>query len=174
MKAPRSLSLLTIALLAAFAILPLVGHATERMTVTFVDPENFRDFRDGIFASPKAQDHLSAEFTSHLQSLGKRYLSEGQRLEVRITEVDLAGEFEPWRGAEFSDIRMLRDIYAPRMELAFRLFDSTEALVKEGERSLIGLGYLWASTSFNRNDPLVHDKTLLTDWFRREFRISTK
>lgn len=174
MKAPRSLSFPAIALLAAVAIFPLIGQATERVTVTFVEPENFRDFRDGVFPSPGAQDHLSAEFTSHLQTLAKRYLPEGQRLGVRFTEIDLAGDFEPWRGAEFSDIRMVRDIYAPRMELEFQLFDSAGTLVKEEKRSLIGLGYLWAGSSFNRSDPLIHDKTLLTDWFRKEFRVSTK
>ena len=45
----------------------------------------------------------------------------GLALEIQVTNIDLAGEFEPWRGPQFDRIRIMRDIYAPRFELTFRL-----------------------------------------------------
>ena len=62
----------------------------------------------------------------------------------------------------------MRDIYAPRFELTFRLTDGTGAVVKEGRRVLVDQLYL-SSAALNDGDRLYYDKLLLRSWLRQEF-----
>ena len=64
-------------------------------------------------------------------------MAAGLTLDVRMTNIDLAGEFEPWRGPQFDRVRIMREIYPPRVALEFRLTDAGGAVVKEGQRVLL-------------------------------------
>ena len=41
-------------------------------------------------------------------------------LQLTIDDIKLAGSFEPWRGPDAQDIRFLKDIYPPSMNLHYR------------------------------------------------------
>ncbi|MBA4137432.1 MAG: hypothetical protein C0518_08975 [Opitutus sp.] len=149
--------------------------AAPRAVAEYVAPENFTDFRDGIFASEKGRQHLMEALNDHLVWLGRTYIPVGQRLELRFTNIDLAGDFEPWRGPSFDDIRIVKDIYAPRMEFDYRLVDAaTGAVVRQGSEKISDLGYLMSSAQLPTHDQLRYDKQMLTDWARREFRRAKK
>jgi Protein of unknown function (DUF3016) len=138
----------------------------SRISVTFVQPERFTDV-DSLLASPKGTADLLAEIDRDLHAAGERYVPAGLALEIQVTNIDLAGEFEPWRGPQFQRIRIMRDIYVPRFELTFRLTDGTGAVVKEGRRVLVDQLYL-NSAALNDGDPLYYDKLLLRGWLRQE------
>src|SRR5258707_10542858 len=63
-------------------------------------------------------------------------LPQGQRLEVHLTDVQRAGGFEPWRGPQAADVRIVRDIYPPRIDLRFKLLGADGKLLREGSRQL--------------------------------------
>jgi hypothetical protein len=140
----------------------------SRIAVTFVQPERFTDARDGVLGSPKGTAALLTEIDRYLRTAGERYVPAGHRLDVRITNIDLAGDFEPWHGPRFDRVRFMRDIYPPRFALEFRLTDAGGAVVKEGQRVLVDQLYLSAA-ALNNGEPLYCDKLLLNDWLRREF-----
>ncbi len=161
---------------AFFAVVPALhteakSSAASRITAEYVNPEKFSDFRDGVFDTEKGRQHLMEELNDHLADLGRRAIPEGQRLEIRFTNIDLAGDFEPWRGPQFDQIRILKEIYAPRMELDYRLVDAASgAVIRQGTEKLVDMGYLMNLPMMSSNDTLRHDKQMLTDWVRREFR----
>ena len=97
-----------------------------------------------------------------------RLLPAGQRLDVTFTDIKLAGSFEPWRGPQFDDVRIVKDIYPPRIDLRFVLRGSDDQVIAEGERKLRDPGFLTRSIA-NANDPLRYEKRLLDEWLRREF-----
>ena len=86
-----------------------------------------------------------------------------------ITDIDMAGDFEPWRGPQFDDIRIIKDIYPPRIDLAFRLVDAEGNVAKEGKRELRDTAFLMRITMGTQTDTLRHEKQLLDDWMRDEF-----
>lgn len=61
---------------------------------------------------------------------------------------------------------MVKEIYPPRIQLAFRLTDAAGDVVKEGGRELRGLRLM---TRGFADDTLRHEKALLDDWLRSEF-----
>ena len=141
--------------------------------MTFVQPERFTDVKDSLLGSPKGTADLLAEIDRYLHAAGERYVPAGLTLDIRVTNIDLAGEFEPWRGPQFDRVRIMRDVYPPRFALEFRLTDASGAVVKEGQRVLLDQLYLSAA-ALNNGDRLYYDKLLLGDWLRQEFAATTQ
>jgi len=147
------------------------ARADSPVLVTFVAPENFTDVKDDYMGTERGRDAVLAQLKQHITQHAAKYLSAGQRLEITVTDVDLAGNFEPWRGPHFQDVRIVKDLYPPRASLQFRLLNADGTVASEGKRELLNLGYLM-TTRFSAHDPLRHDKEMLSDWLRQEFKHS--
>jgi hypothetical protein len=142
---------------------------SAQVTVTYVAPEKFADVKDDLSGSDRDRDRLLDELKAHFESVGRRYLAGGQTLEIKVTDVDLAGDFEPWHGIEFDHIRILKEIYPPRINLEFRLLDAQGKVLSEGKRHLQNLGYLM-TIGMPTTDALRYDKDMISDWLRQEFK----
>ncbi len=171
MNSPRLLLLAALGL-AAVAVVSAFDPAKglPRTEVVFFEPEKFTDVRDSSFGdSEKARDATLGELRTYLIKQANRLLAPGQQLKITVTDVDLAGEFEPWRGSQWNDVRIVKDIYPPDIKLAFQLTDAEGQVLKQGDRNLRDLGFMM-KLSIDRNDPLRYEKSLLDDWLREEFR----
>jgi len=146
-----------------------IAAAAVRTTVSFEEPENFSDFREGVMTTAKDLEALQREFTNHLLRLSRLYVAEGHKLEIHFLDIDLAGDFEPWRGPSYDRVRVVKDIYPPRITLLFRLTAADGTVLAEGRRELRDLGFL-ESIRLPTADSLRHDKELLAAWLRREFK----
>lgn len=146
--------------------------ADSPVLVTFAAPENFTDVKDEYMGTERGRDAVLAELKQHITTRAAKYLTAGQRLEIMVTDVDLAGDFEPWHGPNFNDIRIVKDLYPPRVSLQFRLLNADGTVLSEGKRQLQELGYLMTIAMPTR-DPLRYDKEMLSDWLRQEFKHST-
>ena len=140
----------------------------ESVSVSYDQPEKFTDFKSGRLSSESELKGLMDLFTAHLQQQAKRWLKDGEKLEIKFTDIDLAGAYEPWHGPQFDDIRIMKDIYPPRMQLAFRLLGADGKVISEGKRELSDLAYQ-SNLLMPASDAYRYDKNLLTEWLRREF-----
>ncbi len=147
-----------------------IPNPNQRVEVVFVDPAKFTDARDGYTGTDSGRDAILDQLREHMQTDAKRYIPDGDKLAISVTDVDLAGDFEPWRGPQWDDVRIVKDIYPPRIKLSFRLTDSAGKVIKEGSRDLRDLAFMMKITMSFRDDPLRHEKQLLDDWFSEEFR----
>jgi hypothetical protein len=139
------------------------------VSVIFISPEKFTDVRDDIMDSDGNRDRLLGEIKANIENTARQYVGAGQTLEIKVTDIDLAGDFEPWRGAEFSHIRMLKEIYPPRMDLEFKLVGADGKVISEGKRHLQDLTYLM-TTMLPASDTLRFDKEMVRSWVRQEFK----
>lgn len=103
----------------------------------------------------------------HVRWRAEHLLPAGHRLEVELLDVDRAGEYEPGRAGSTGHIRIIRDIYPPRVWLRFRHLDGAGAVLAEGERRLVDAGFVLRSP-VSDTDPLRYEKRLLDNWLRRE------
>lgn len=171
----RALALvgLTAGLIAAGPVLSAKSpeEKASRVRVEFSDPDKFTDFRDSVFATDKGREALVAQFRDVLDDLGRRYVPENRKLEIRFTDIDLAGEYEPWRGPNFDDVRIVKDLYSPRLQFEFRVLDAASgAVVKEGKENIRDMGFLMNAARLPSHDTIRYEKEILTDWMRREFK----
>jgi hypothetical protein len=151
------------------AVAASADKPAANVEVTFVAPEKFTDVKDDYMDSEKGRAALLSELKEHLVKRGAQYLGANQRLEIKVTDVDLAGDFEPWRGPNFQDVRIVKDLYPPRVDLEFRLIGADGKVISEGKRQLRDLAYTM-TIAMPTSDPLRYDKEMLSNWLRQEFK----
>ena len=93
---------------------------------------------------------------------------------MTFTDIDLAGDYEPARGPTIGNIRIVKEIYPPRMKLSFRLTDANGEVLKQGDRELSDLNFMRTAIPAFSNDPYRYEKTMLENWLDREFRAEKK
>jgi hypothetical protein len=168
----------TIAILAALAlwlgsIAPLwaaaATSAESSVSVTYVNPEQFTENR--LYGRQDRFNRIDylAQLKAYLIKQGQAVLQPGQSLHVDITDIRLAGAYEPWRGPQWSYVRIMRDIYPPRIDLHFQLLDQDGNVLREGKRVLRDLDYLHSGVGVPAasGTSLYYDKALLHRWLRR-------
>jgi hypothetical protein len=131
-----------------------------------VKPEKFTDGRRAdVKPNSGAILDASAKF---MQEMGEEILPPGMNLDIRVTDIDLAGNFEPWRGSQSDQVRITNQLYPPRIVLEFRVIGPRGQVIQSGKRELTDLDYQ-LRTYYPMDDYLRYEKDLLRHWFREEF-----
>ena len=158
-------------LLSAGALLAADADKTKagKVTVIFDHPENFTDVKDAYMPTDKGRDAILDQIKQCVETQGASCLGSGQTLEVKFTEIDLAGEFEPERGPQFMDVRIVKEIYAPRFDLEFKLTGADGKVISEGKRKLRDLNFM-SRLTLPSSEPLRFEKDILKDWLRGEIK----
>jgi hypothetical protein len=146
---------------------PKTAASDSRIQVEFVNPEKFTDLKADASGGKKGRDSYLDQLKDYLVRQAGGQLPQGQRLSISITNIDMAGDFEPWRGQSLTHVRMVKDLYPPRIDLSFKITDAKGKVLREGSRELKNLSFM-RDASINRQDPLRHEKKLLDDWLRRD------
>ncbi len=142
--------------------------ADKNVTVVFVHPENFTDLKDRRFPGEQETNAYLVDLRRYIEQRAGSELGADRKLEVSITDVDMAGQVEP-NSFQHHDVRILRNSMPPRIDLAFRITDSSGRVLKSGQRHLSDLAYLSPATR-NSNVPMYFEKKLLSDWLSDELR----
>lgn len=154
--------------LASGSFLSAAGGDTTRTRVTYEEPDTFTDLRDGDFESQRGRQHTLDELSRHIEKRAASVLPEGYTLSVVVSDIDLAGDYEPWR-TKFTNVRIVRDIYPPRISLTYTLRDAEGQVVSEAQRDLKDTAFLQTLT-IDRNDTLRFEKALIDAWIRTDIR----
>jgi Protein of unknown function (DUF3016) len=146
--------------------------ATATVDVNWTDPSQFSDTK----TSPAGAGRLKPEewlgdLAKHLKYRAARVLPAGDHLEVTFTDVQRAGRYEPGSGPRWDDVRIIKTIYPPSIDLRFTLKDADGKIVSEGTRKLRDQSFMQRSVA-NTTDPLRYEKRMLDDWVRKEFSKS--
>lgn len=144
--------------------------APSNVRVTYTKPEAFADATYDNRAGSRKD--VTRDLTKVFAELGKRYLPPNQRLDIEVTDIDLAGRYEPWQ-TQNPDIRYLRDVTWPRISLKYRLFDGDRE-IGHGEDKLSDMSYLTRPGFSKSGDRLKYEKAMLEDWFRGRFAAAAR
>lgn len=145
---------------------PANGVSGSAITVSFQDPDHFRDVRESPngFTDRNALDALR----DFLKQAAPARLQPGQTLGITFTDIDLAGDFEP--GTTLERARLIKAIYSPRIKLTFELRDASGKILKQGDRVLTDLNFQMAANRIGQDQPYFYDKELLRSWLQSEFK----
>jgi hypothetical protein len=144
--------------------------ADARVQVTWTNPADFTEAKQsyGTGLGRESPDEWLRQLARHVSYRAERALPPGENLQVTFTNVQRAGTYEPWRGPRWDDVRIIKDIYPPRIDLTYTLTDASGAVVKEGKSELRDPAFLQRGI-LNETDPLRFEKRMLDEWLRREF-----
>jgi len=159
-----------IAAFAALLVLPGIMQAAataqsgaSKITVTYADWQKFTDIKDRFDFTEAGELGILKELEASLQRDAKFYVPDGDHLSVVFTDIRLAGDFEPERGPQWDDVRIVKDIYPPRFVFAYTLTDSAGKVIKSGSEHLTDLNFQM-HISIDRDDPLHYEKDMLNTW----------
>jgi hypothetical protein len=168
MKTLRLFSAL-LGLVAACSLHAADAKTASRTEVLFDHPENFTDVKDSIVPSDKGRDAILSQFRTFLQDKADPRLPEGYTLKIVFTDIDLAGEFEPQRGAQWEDVRIVKAIYPPAFKFTYSVMDPSGRVVKQGTENIRDTTFDTRIT-VNREDSLHYEKDILDDWVHQNLR----
>jgi hypothetical protein len=153
-------------LCAGCSIAAPVEESASRISVTFIEPEKFTDARRADLG-PTSRG-VVGELRKFIIATGARYVPENMKLNIRVINVDLAGDFELFREPQADQVRINKGLYPPHIVLEFEVVDGTAKVVKAGKRDLTDIDYQLRS-AYPRQDYLRYEKDILRDWLRDEF-----
>lgn len=148
---------------------PLALPGQGPVDVRWTDPAQFSELRHSGNRSEARRGDWVRQLAEYLREEAAPRLAPGQRLSVTLTDVERAGDYEPWRGIDADRVRFMRDIYPPRIALDFTLTGADGQVLAQGTRKLSDTAYLQRGSRLGDSDPLRYEKRLLDDWLRREF-----
>lgn len=157
------------AVLAASSLIACFGMAAAEpgLSVTFVHPELYAD---AAYRRPAGGELERAEvqrdIERHLERLAEGGLPRGQNLRVEILEIDLAGQFEPFRFRHGSDVRIFREVSWPRLGLRYTLTVGDQ-VAESREEQLTDMDYLASFNRYSTSDRLRYEKAMLDAWFSK-------
>lgn len=172
MKLSRTIPPLLVLMLAAWwpaGALHAAAAATEqRVVVRYEHPQQFTETRKTRAFTGLADTDYLDRLKVFLQRRAVRILGPDQRLDIVITDIDRAGNFEPWLGPNYDRVRIIRDVYPPRINLHFRLLGADGKVLRQGKRILRDPGFMSDTpTLAGSSDPLRYEKHLLDRWLRK-------
>jgi len=164
------------ATLAAAALLSScqsnVGAPTwedSRVNISFENPDDFTDFKDGLVGTERGREDHEYQLRRAITETAANRLKDGQRLSISFTDIDLAGDYLP-SAHTGHDVRVIKEIYAPRMAFRYTLTDANGAVIKEGTENFRDTAFQYRTGGLDRNEALYYDKELIRDWIRKTVR----
>jgi hypothetical protein len=155
--------------LVACTLYATAAKAASRIDVTFDHPENFTDVQDSALPTDKGREAILSNIRTFVADRADRILPEGDTLRITFTDIDLAGEFEPQRGAQWDDVRIVKSIYPPAFKFTYSVMDASGRMVKQGSENIRDTTFD-TRIGFDRGDSLHFEKDMLDDWMRSNLR----
>jgi len=146
---------------------PNADKANSRVEVVFLEPEKYTDVRGTLNDPGDRNGHLD-QLRDHVVKIAEEYLPAGQKLQLTFTDIDLAGDFPPGKPASVDHVRVMKDIYPPRMVFSYRVMDAAGIEIRSGRAELTDNNYMTTGRLAIASDALRYDKKLLSDWFQKE------
>jgi hypothetical protein len=160
----------TLALIVAGSLQAAVNPATApHVEVVFDHPENFRDIKDSAVPTDKGMDAILKAIRDYIVRIADPMLPKGYGLKIVFTDIDLAGDFEPWRGAQWDTVRIVKDIYPPAFSFSYSVTDGSGKMVKQGSENIRDLGFQFRAV-MDESDPLRYEKDILRSWLSANLR----
>lgn len=147
---------------------PRALQADGPVSVKWEDPARFTEIRQSTNRFEAERGDWVQQLARYIQTTAAKPLQPGQTLEVTLVDIKRAGDYEPWHGPNGRDIRIMRDIYPPRITLRYTLKDAQGRIASEGDARLSDSGYLHNLGLKSESDPLRYEKRLIDDWVKRE------
>jgi hypothetical protein len=154
----------TVLLAATLAGLPAAAAAATAR-VEYEKPESFTDAGRPRPGAGRGES-LGPIRDYFIREIARR-LPADQSLDIWITDVDLAGAFEPTQHY-YNEVRIVKDRYPPRIELRFRLIRADGSSMKEGTRTLRDPAFMIHGTG-DSQDALRYEKAMIDRWLEDEF-----
>lgn len=129
--------------------------------------DDFSDVVVGSESKERFRERLIKEFEEVFSAMAKK-LPDGYVLNIEVADLDLAGDarFVAW--TDMYPIRVMEEIYWPRMNFAYTLKNAKEEIVVHGKEELRDMNYLRGFKFPSGATSFEYEEKMLQDWFKKQ------
>ncbi|MEO0445274.1 MAG: DUF3016 domain-containing protein [Verrucomicrobiota bacterium] len=157
-------------LLPLLAALSIPASVSAAIQTDYVDISSFRDFSLSGGNESRAQRAFDAELKR--QSRLNRLIGVGRTLKLTFLDIDMAGAIEPWRFRSASHVRIIKDVYPPRLRFTYELRSASGNILASGEETLRDVSFQRYASVGRTASPFYYEMKLLEKWARKKFPSS--
>lgn len=145
----------------------LAAQQEATVKVNWQNPEKYTDIRPSSGSKKVYQKRVISAFDKIWADLSKK-LPAGHSLVITVKDLDLAGDVNPMYRIDHNDIRVIKEIYFPRMTFDYQLLDSTgQVVMAEQDVKIKDMGFMHSSPIGLGNSEFVYEKQMLKNWFQK-------
>ncbi|GLX78987.1 hypothetical protein tinsulaeT_23270 [Thalassotalea insulae] len=159
----------TVILSTVLALLLTPATLAATTKVKWTNPDDYHDIYAGEEHRAKFKAQVFSSLEKHFAKLAQQ-LPEGQRLNIEVTDLDLAGDVHI---GGIRRIRIIKELFYPRIEFSYQLFDSSNHIISSDKINLKDMNFMYGSTLRYRNERFGYEKRMLDDWFKKTFSDDT-
>lgn len=154
------------------ALLTGLGFSAHSMAasseVDWVKPEDYSDIRPANENRSRFHKRIFERLDEHFSELAAK-LPADQTLKVQVHNLDLAGDVRYMMGPNNSTIRVVKDIYFPKMRFSYQLVDKNDSEVTSGEADIKDMSFNTGIRNSSSTDSFYYEKEMISDWFKKTF-----
>jgi len=144
----------------ALSLLLIPMAACADVSVEWANPEGFKDPYYSSMKDAKSRQTILDDLKQFIVEQASQYLKEGETLTLQVTDVDLAGEFQPW--SKEPNVRVIKSPYFAHMSFAFKLTGADGKVIKEDDSVSL--------TNMLLTPPALADRDTLEPYLRDSIR----
>ena len=129
--------------------------------------DDFTDVVAGSESKERFRERLTKEFEEVFSAMAKK-LPDGYVLTIEVSDLDLAGDARYGNWATINPIRVMREIYWPRMNFAYSLKNANDEVVVSGKEELRDMNYLHRFRIPSGATSFEFEEKMLQDWFKKQ------
>ncbi len=163
-------------LLLAAALLSLNVSAEEVKTdpvtqdgmvnIIWKNVDKYRDIKAVNDVQSRYEKHIFDTLTKNLNKSVGKVLKPNQTLQMQVTDVDLAGDVRPTFGAASNDMRVVTELYPPRLTFSYQVLEDNKVIMA-GDEKLQDMGFLQTS-GLRNSQPFNYESHMLEQWFKQK------
>jgi hypothetical protein len=156
-------SLLLTSMIAPYAF---AGEAK----VTWLEPEKYTDIRASNELGDGFKERVFTEFNAMFSKLAKK-LPAGYQMEVTVTDLDLAGDVNGMYNRLGRDIRVIKELYWPRMSFSYILKNEKNELVASAKEDIKDMNFMTSIGIRSSGNSFDYEEKMLNDWFKAQQKM---
>lgn len=159
-----------------FALFALTGlsnfvHAGE-VKVNWGKLDDFTEISPSNESKERFRERLTKEFEDVFAGLAQK-LPDGYQLIINVSDIDLAGDVRPGPWYATNQIRIMREIYWPRMNFSYELKNSQQEVIASAKEELRDMDYLHRMRIPSGKTSFEFEEKMLNDWFKKQVLAGT-
>ncbi|MEH6465179.1 MAG: DUF3016 domain-containing protein [Shewanella psychromarinicola] len=133
--------------------------------IEWQNPKDFRDIKTSNELQSRFETRLFETLTKNINKQAQKILKPDQKLDMKVTDFDLAGDMRPTFGAAPGDLRIVKDLYPPRATFSYTITEKGNVVIA-GDEKITDMSFMHNTRRFN-NRPFQYETTLFTDWLQK-------
>jgi len=139
--------------------------AAPKAIVNFDNWQKYTDIKDQYIPTDQGEQSILDELKQAIIQDANQLVHDGVTLTITFQDIDLAGDIEPGRSAQWDQVRIVKDIYPPRFKFTWSLADAAGKVLKQGKEDMTDTSFQMRAT-IDPSDRLHYEKDILKDWMQ--------